>query len=71
MEGGGIMYYRFRCKRCGKDEYRDINIDSYMEVKDKQRCIECGGKMERILEWNGPAQNLGGFSENGVASWQK
>ena len=65
------MKYRFRCDKCIKVFEVDIPMNEYNQEKDKQFCSECNSKLERIIEWNGPACNLGGYSEvGGVANWQ-
>ena len=64
------MLYKFKCK-CGNTEERDIPIKDYTEQKDKQFCSKCESKMERIIEWEGPATINGGYeSVGGRAKWQ-
>lgn len=64
------MKYLFECK-CGLSENREISINDYDKLKDKQTCPKCGNKMIRVIEWEGPANNLGGYSDvAGRASWQ-
>ena len=57
-EKGGKMYYRFKCEKCGKDQEVEIAIKDYDKEKDKQKC-SCGGKLKRVIEWNGIAQGNG------------
>lgn len=65
------MLYRFRCITCGKYHYKNIPMDKYDELKDKQICDDDGNLLERVIEWNGPANNLGGYSDvAGRAGWQ-
>lgn len=67
------MNYTFRCNRCLRLQTRAIPVDRYDEEKDKQICSYCtvNTKMERVIEWNGPANNLGGYSDvGGRAQWQ-
>lgn len=65
------MMYHFKCIKCGTDVMRDIPMDEYDTVKDKQTCNNCGNRLERVIEWNGPAKNLGGYSDvAGNANWQ-
>ena len=50
---------------------KDIPIDKYDRLKNFQVCSKCGEEMIRIIEWTGPANNLGGYSAvAGRASWQ-
>ena len=51
------MKYRFICtnKNCGAEEEKEIPIKDYDEQKEKQICFSCGGKMQRLLEWEGIA----------------
>lgn len=64
------MEYKFRCK-CGKEMQVEIPMRNYFEEKNKVFCPDCGQKMERVLEWEGPAENLGGYSDvAGKAGWQ-
>lgn len=53
------MLYKFVCKKCGREEELDIPIDKYDELKNKQFCILCRGKLERIIEWTGIAEGHG------------
>lgn len=52
------MFYKFKCtnKECGKEEERNILISDYDREKDKQKC-SCGGKLERVIEWQGIAES--------------
>lgn len=64
------MRYRFRCDSCGADEEREISMADYDREKNRQRCA-CGSVMRRVIEWQGSATNLGGYSDTaGSASWQ-
>lgn len=64
------MKYLFTCENCGKSAEIDIKLADYDSEKDKQFC-ECGGKMKRIIEWQGGAYHLGGYSDvGGIAKWQ-
>lgn len=65
------MIYNFQCEKCDKVFEIDIPMDKYKEEKEKQFCPVCNSKLNRIIEWNGPACNLGGYSDvGGVAKWQ-
>ena len=55
---GGNMYYTFKCSDCGKVQEVEIAIKDYDKEKDKQEC-SCGGKLKRVIEWNGIAEGSG------------
>ena len=66
------MKYTFRCKECGHTEELDIPMDKYSELKDKQFCVVCRGKAERVIEWEGSADINGGYEAvAGRAKWQQ
>ena len=50
------MYYKFKCEKCGKAQEVEIAIKDYDKEKDKQEC-SCGGKLKRVIEWNGIAES--------------
>lgn len=52
------MTYIFKCTKCDKKDERDIPISDYHKEKHNQVC-KCGGKMERVIEWEGYAQGFG------------
>lgn len=52
------MKYKFRCAKCYKSEEREILIKDYDKEKENQKCT-CGGKMDRVIEWNGIATGEG------------
>lgn len=52
------MLYKFRCNDCGAVCDKPIPVAQYDEMKDKQICI-CGGKMARVIEWEGYAKGGG------------
>ena len=63
------MFYNFICtnKNCGAEEEKEIAIKDYDEEKEKQVCSSCGGKMQRLLEWEGIAtssNNNGWFGKS-------
>lgn len=60
------MNYRFNCEKCRKSTEIDIPIDKYDSEKDKQVC-ECGGKLSRVIEWQGwaKASGDGWYGKNG------
>ena len=64
------MKYLFKCK-CGHKEELDIPMDKYDSLKDKQFCVLCRGKMNRVIEWTGVASGYGegwhGRSDGGKA----
>ncbi len=67
------MIFTFRCNRCLRLQERNIPLSDYDKEKGKQVCAYCPGKtiMERVIEWEGPATNLGGYSDvAGNAHWQ-
>ena len=57
-EKGEKMYYTFKCSDCGKVQEVEIAIKDYDKEKDKQEC-PCGGKLKRVIEWNGIAEGSG------------
>lgn len=60
------MNYKFKYNICGKSAEIDIKISDYDTEKDKQFC-ECGGKMNRVIEWQGwaKASGEGWYGKNG------
>ena len=65
------MIYQFSCKQCSKEIEVDIPMNEYSYQKDKQFCPDCNSKLERVIEWNGMAYRVGGYSEEaGAAKWQ-
>lgn len=65
------MFYDFRCDNCGEVQEKEICIKDYDRVKNSQTCNRCGGTLKRIIEWQGGAYNLGGYSDiGGTARWQ-
>ena len=65
------MFYSFKCTKCGYKYDIDIPMSEYTEKKDKQKCIKCNSKLERVIEWEGPADINGGYEAvAGRASWQ-
>ena len=57
-EKGEKMFYTFECSDCGKVQEVEIAIKDYDKEKDKQEC-SCGGKLKRVIEWNGIAEGSG------------
>ena len=55
---GKKMFYKFKCENCGKAQEVEIAIKDYDKEKDKQEC-SCGGKLKRVIEWNGIAEGSG------------
>ena len=53
------MIYKFNCKRCSKDFDVAIWVKDYDKEKDRQKCPECGAKLERVIEWTGIATGSG------------
>ena len=53
------MKYNFKCKKCGKTQEKEINMKDYDKLKNSQACDDCGGKLERIIEWQGTASGSG------------
>lgn len=52
------MKYKFRCAKCHKSEEREILMKDYDREKENQKCT-CGGKMDRVIEWEGIATGEG------------
>ena len=52
------MRYLFECGACRKTTEIDIKLESYDSEKERQRC-SCGGKMKRVIEWQGYARGSG------------
>lgn len=52
------MNYLFKCNKCGKKQERDIPMSEYDKRKNNQVC-ECGGKMQRVIQWQGIAEGGG------------
>ena len=59
------MKYLFSCKSCGAEEEKEIALADYDREKENQKCT-CGGKMDRVIEWNGIAtgEGLGWFGKS-------
>lgn len=65
------MKYLFECVNCNNREHKEIPISKYDTLSKFQVCSKCGENMNRVIEWTGPATNLGGYSAvAGKASWQ-
>ena len=65
------MNYNFYCKKCNKNHEIDIPMNEYSKVKNDQKCPDCNEKLERVIEWEGVASNIGGYSAvGGMAKWQ-
>lgn len=63
--------YAWRCSKCGKRIIRAIPIDDYDNEKDRQFHLEDGGKLERIIEFEGLVGATGGYdSVGGRGLWQ-
>ena len=61
------MLYRFQCTECKCEEEKEIAVKDYDTEKEKQTCSNCGGKMQRLLEWKGIAtssNNNGWFGKS-------
>ena len=58
IEKGEKMFYKFKCENCGKVQEVEIAIKDYDKEKDKQEC-SCGGKLKRVIEWEGIAEGSG------------
>ena len=52
------MNYLFKCVSCKKKREIDIPMSEYDKQKNNQVC-ECGGKMQRVIEWQGIAEGGG------------
>lgn len=65
------MLYKFMCRKCDKVHQVDIKMADYDKEKNNQVCPDCKGKMDRVIEWEGLASHLGGYSDvGGMATWQ-
>ena len=65
------MTYQFSCEQCSKTIEVEIPMSEYNSQKDKQFCPDCNSKLKRVIEWNGMAYRVGGYSEEaGAAKWQ-
>ena len=65
------MLYNFYCKKCNKNHEIDIKMADYDKEKNNQKCPDCNEKLERVIEWEGVASNIGGYSAvGGMAKWQ-
>lgn len=65
------MIYTFYCKTCDMEHELDIPIEKYTDLKDRQKCSFCRRKLERVIEWSGPATINGGYEAvAGRAKWQ-
>lgn len=65
------MIYKFYCKTCDTEHNLDIPIEKYTDLKDRQKCPFCRRKLERVIEWSGPATINGGYEAvAGRAKWQ-
>lgn len=53
------MFYNFRCQKCNKLHQVDIKMADYDKEKNNQKCPECNGKMDRVIEWHGVAIGSG------------
>ena len=53
------MFYKFICTECKCEEEKEIAVKDYDTEKEKQTCSNCGGKMQRLLEWSGIATGSG------------
>ena len=55
------MIYLFKCtnKDCGAEEEKNIPIADYDREKENQACLNCGAKMDRVIEWTGIAEGGG------------
>lgn len=52
------MKYNFKCNVCGAEEEKEIALADYDKEKENQKCT-CGGKMKRVIEWEGIATGSG------------
>lgn len=60
------MKYNFKCESCGAEEEKEIALADYDKEKENQKCT-CGGKMKRVIEWQGIAissNNNGWFGKS-------
>ena len=53
------MQYTFICSKCDNEEQKDIPINEYDTLKNKQVCSKCGSKSVRKIEWGGVATGSG------------
>lgn len=68
------MKYKWKCQACEREFEQDVSLDNYETFKaSEHECPLCKKNtlFERVIEWNGPATNLGGYSDvAGNAHWQ-
>lgn len=65
------MEYTFVCSKCGKRIVRAIPVNDYDTEKGRQFHLEDGGKLERLIEFDGAIGVTGGYdSVVGKAGWQ-
>ena len=50
------MFYNFRCKKCDVVFEKEIPIAEYDKKKKEQKCENCGGVLDRVIEWEGIAE---------------
>ena len=53
------MKYTFKCPACKKTFDVEISMKDYDKEKNNQKCPECNGKMDRVIEWQGVATGSG------------
>lgn len=53
------MKYNFKCQDCKKTFDIEISMKDYDKEKNNQKCPECNGKMDRVIEWQGIATGNG------------
>ena len=58
------MQYDFICVKCRKKTVLECSIKEYDNLKEKQFCPKCNGKMKRILSNFGLVYKCGGFYHN-------
>ena len=66
------MKYEFECELCKTQAEIDIPMNEYEDLKDKQSCPRCSGKMKRILAWQGCASlcsGMYGIDNKSGGSW--
>lgn len=68
------MNYKWKCQACKREFEQDVSLDNYDSFKaSEHECPFCkkNAIFQRVIEWDGLATNLGGYSDIvGKASWQ-
>ena len=58
-EKGEKVKYNFKCLNCKKVFEIEIPIAEYDKKKKEQKCENCGGVLDCVIEWQGIAEGSG------------